>query len=169
MNEESLIRRDRMRFIKNSLAANLAILAILFDVLYFVGIYQRDVGDYYHTYMIGISVVYNLIFMLAAFLSSEGVKNYKKNYSYLLLILGVIQIVRIFILPWDAHNTMYQDVRVMSDTQFIAEVAFLVVSAVCLAASAVVNIVRCSALEAHLKMLEEKSAQGIDLFAQKSA
>lgn len=168
MNDETLIRRDRMRFTKNSLSANLALLAILFDVLFFVGIYQRDVGDYYHTYMIGISVIYNLVFMLAAFLSSEGVKNYKKNYSFLLLALGVVQILRIFIIPWDAHNTLYQDVRVMSDTQFIAEVAFLVVSAVCLVASAVVNYVKCTALEAHMKMLEEQSAQGAELFAQKS-
>lgn len=159
MNEESLIRRDRMRFTKNSLSANLAILAILFDVLYFVGIYQRNAGNYYYTYMMGISVIYNLIFMLAAFLSSEGVKNYKKDYTWMLLILGVIQVVRIFILPMDAHNTPYGDGRVMSDTQFIVEVAFLVISAVCLVASAIVNYVKCTALESHMKMMAEQAAK----------
>lgn len=170
MNEESLIRRDRMRFTKNSLSANLAILAIVFDVLYFVGIYQRNAGTYYYTYMIGISVIYNLIFMLAAFLSSEGVKNYKKNYTWALLVLGVIQIVRIFILPMDAHNTTYgsNNTLVMSDTQFTVEVAFLVISAVCLVASAVVNFVKCTALEAHMKMLEEQSAGEGEGLTQKS-
>lgn len=160
MNEESMIRRDRMRFTKNSLSANLAILAILFDIFYFVSIYQSDRGTYYYSYIIGISIVYNLVFMLAAFLSSEGVKNYKKNYTYLLLALGVIQIARIFILPTQAHNTMLAGTteRVMGDGQFITLVVLLIASAVCLVASGVINFIKCNALEAHMKTLAEKAA-----------
>ena len=109
MNEEQMIRRDRMRFKKNKLSANLTLLAIVLDVLYFVNIYQNDAGSYYHNWIIGVSVVYNLIFMLAAFLSEEGVKNYKELYSIPLVILGVIQIVRIFILPWQAHSYINVD------------------------------------------------------------
>ena len=169
-NEDRAITRDRMRFIKNSLSSNLALLAILFDVFYFVSIYQSDVDVYYYNYLIGLSIVYNLVFMLAVFLSSEGVKNYKRNYSYLLAAVGVFQIVRIFILPMDAHNTTYgsNNTLVMSDTQFTVEVAFLVVSAVCLLASAVVNFVKCTALEAHMKMLEEQSAGEGEGLTQKS-
>lgn len=168
MNEEQMIRRDRMRFRKNKMSANLTLLAIVFDVLYFVKIYQQDVGHYYHTYMIGISIVYNLIFMLAAFLSEEGVKNYKKAYSIPLLILGVIQIARIFILPTAAHNSTLEDgTVVMGDGLFAYLVALLVLSAVCLVVAAVVNVVKCAALESHMKMLEEQSAAGA--MAQKSA
>ena len=72
--EERLIQKDRMRFIKNKLPANLALFAILFDVFYFVSIYQSDVRDYYYTMMIGGSILYNLVFMLACFLASEGLK-----------------------------------------------------------------------------------------------
>ena len=103
--EDRTIQRDRMRFIKNSFSANLAYLGILLDVFYFVSIYKSDVGTYYYNYIIGISIVYNLIFMLAVFLSSEGVKNYKKGYSYLLAAIGIIQVVRIFIIPMQAHVT----------------------------------------------------------------
>lgn len=168
MTEEQMIRRDRMRFKNNKVSANLTLLAILFDVLYFVNIYQNDAGHYYHTYMIGISVIYNLIFMLAAFLSEEGVKNYKRNYSFPLFLLGAIQIVRIFILPMDAHNT-YLDAEnlVMGNGQFIYLVTLLVLSAVCLVVAAVVNLIKCAALQAHMKMLEEQSAAGA--LAQKSA
>ena len=49
-----------MRFIKNSLSSSLAILGILFDVLYFVSIYQSDVDVYYYNILIGASIVYNL-------------------------------------------------------------------------------------------------------------
>lgn len=162
MNEEQMIRRDRMRFKRNKLSANLALLAIVLDVLYFVNIYQNDAGSYYHTWKIGVSIVYNLIFMLAAFLAEEGVKNYKKAYSIPLIVLGVIQIGRIFWLPMEAHT--YVDaaagfsVPPMGDKQFVYLVVLLILSAVCLFASAVVNFFKCTALEAHMKMLEQQSA-----------
>ena len=172
MNEERIIRRDRMRFKKNKLSANLTLLAILLNVLYFVNIYQNDTGSYYHTYMIGISVVYNLIFMLVSFLAEEGVKNYKKNFCIPLLILGVIQIVRIFILPWDAHHTLVQvkgdEVLAMGDGQFTYLVILLIASAVCLVAASVVNFVKCAALESHMKMLEGQP-DGAGALAGKSA
>ncbi len=161
MNEDRMIQRDRMRFIKNSLSANLAILAIVFNVFYFVSIYRSNVGTYYYNFLIGISVVYNLIFMLATFLSSEGVKNYKKNYSYLLVVLGVIQIVRIFILPSRAHNAVISlggvDTVVMGDGQFMTLVVLLIASAVCLIGAAVTNFVKCTVLEEHMKTLSEES------------
>lgn len=164
MNEEQkFIQRDRMRFIKNSLCSNLVILAIVFDVFFFVSIYQLNVGTYYYNYLMGISIIYNLIFMLAAFLSSEGVKNYKKNYSYLLLLLGVIQLVRIFIYPMRAHSTQISatgsvDGLAMGNTRFIVLVVFLIISAVCLFSAAVINFKKCTALEEHMKTLAEKSA-----------
>lgn len=157
MNEERTIKRDRMRFIKNSLSANLAILGILFDVFYFVSLYQSDVDTYYYNILIGASIVYNLVFMLAVFLASEGVKNYKKNYSYLLAVLGILQLVRITIIPMRAHaaTTLVngEPVVVMQNGQFTWVVACLVLSAACLIASAAVNFIRCQELSKHLKSL----------------
>lgn len=163
MNEEQMIRRDRMRFKKNKLSANLTLLAIVLDVLYFVNIYQNDAGSYYHNWIIGISIVYNLAFLLTAFLSEEGVKNYKKMFSVPLLILGAGQIARIFILPWSAHH--YVDAAAgfpeppMGNGQFIYLVILLIASAACLAAAAVINFFKCNALESHMKMLEGRSAE----------
>lgn len=160
--EDRTIQRDRMRFIKNSLSSNLAILGILFDVFYFVSLYKSDVNTYYYNILIGASIVYNLVFMLAVFLSSEGVKNYKKNYSYLLGVLGVIQIVRIFIIPMRAHAAVTivnnESVVVMQNGQFVRILIYLVISAVCLIASAAVNIIRCNELEAHLKSFGTQGA-----------
>ena len=56
--DDRTIQRDRMRFIKNSLSSTLAIVGILFDVFYFVNLYQSDVGTYYYNYMIGVSIIY---------------------------------------------------------------------------------------------------------------
>ena len=88
MNEDKLIQRDRMRFTENTLSSSLALLAILFNVLYFVSIYRSDVGSYYYNIILGASVLCNLLFMLTVFLCSEGVKSYKAAYAYVLLGIG---------------------------------------------------------------------------------
>ena len=160
--EERTIQRDRMRFIKNSLSSNLAILGILFNVFYFVSIYKSDVDTWYYNILIGASIVYNLVFMLAVFLASEGVKNYKKNYSYVLAVVGVLQIVRIFIIPMRAHaaeaTVNGAAVQVMGDGQFYRVTAYLILSAICLIASAAVNLIRCRELAEHLKTLDGQGA-----------
>ena len=162
MTDERTIQRDRMRFIKNSLSSNLAILGILFNVFYFVSLYQSDVGTYYYNIQIGASIVYNLIFMLAVFLSSEGVKNYKKGYSYALALIGIMQIVRIFNIPMQAHSATTlingAEASVMGNGQFYAVVAFLGISAACLIVSAVVNLKKCQELSEHLKSLGIQNA-----------
>ena len=94
MNQE-LLRKDRMRFVKNKASANLAYLSIVFNVLYFVSIYSSNVGDYYYSILMGVSVVYNLLFLLSAFLSSEGLKSYKRSYAILITVVGALQLVRI--------------------------------------------------------------------------
>jgi len=157
MMNDSSVRLDRMRYTKNTTSSRLSLLAIVFNVLYFVLIYRINV-DFYYTLLMGASILYNLIFMLAAFLSSEGVKNYKQGYSIVLCALGVIQIARIFVLPVRAHATALTvsgaEIMAMSDGQFTRVVIYLVASAACLFAAAAVNLVKSRALRAHVAGLQ---------------
>ncbi|MCQ2458107.1 MAG: hypothetical protein MJ142_05155 [Clostridia bacterium] len=151
--EEREIRLDRMRYVKNTASSRLCYLAIVFDVLYFVKIYQSDVGSWYYQILVGGSIIYNLLFMLVTFLASEGVKNYKAGYSKVLYILGVLQAGRIFVLPVSAHNTLVkvgsEQLQAMDDAKFIFAVICLALSAVCLIAAAEINRRKCSALAQH--------------------
>ena len=160
--EQLSIQKDRMRYIKNTFSSGFALLAILFDVFYFVNIYRSDVGTYYYRILIGVSVIYNLVFMLAAFLASEGIKIYMKRYAYLLLVIGSLQIVRIFILPMQAHsaiaNVQGVDTIVMQNSQFTFVVSCLVISAICCFISALVGIRKTNMLNEHLKATGEKIA-----------
>jgi len=160
--EERNVSRDRLRYIKNSSSSRLCYLAILLDVLYFISICKSDVGTYYYNILIGAVILYNLAFMLAIFLASEGVKNYKRNYSYLLLAAGIGQIVRIFIIPMQAHSetTVVNGVEtlVMHDGQFIRVLIYLIGSAVCLFAAAAINLYKCRELAEHEKTLAAKAA-----------
>lgn len=150
------IRTDRMRYVKNTASSRLCYLAILLNVLYFVSIYKSDVGSWYYQMIVGGSIVYNLLFMLMVFLASEGVKNYQKNFSWLLYVLGILQIVRIFILPTQAHQAVVKigsaETVVMQTPQYIRCIIYLAGSAACLIVSALINQRKSSELEKHTGM-----------------
>ena len=162
MTDDRAIKLDRMQYVKNTESSRLCYLAILLNVLYFVSVYKSDVGSWYYQILIGASIVYNLLFMLMAFLASEGVKNYQLNYSWLLYGLGAGQIARIFILPMQAHQAVVKiggaDTVVMQDPQFIRVVIYLAGSAVCLLGAAVINQRKCTVLSNHLKTMEKEAA-----------
>ncbi len=143
-------KKDRLRYTKNTFSSSLMYLAILFNVLYFVNIYQSDVNYYYYTITIGISVLCNLVFLLTAFLSSEGLKNYNLTYAYTVIVLGAFQLVRILGIPMAAHSTTTivngAEILVMGDGQFMYVIACLVLSAACCFASGLVGIKKTTTL-----------------------
>ncbi len=151
------VKKDRLRYTKNKLSSTLAYVGILFNVLYFVNIYGSDVGNFYYTTMIGLSVVYNLIFLLSAFLSSEGVKNYKFGYSCFIIGIGVLQIARIFGIPRMAHSTTLLldgvETVVMPNSQFTYVVVCLAISAAACIASGIIGVYKYRVLTAYEKSI----------------
>ena len=149
------VKKDRLRYTKNKLSSTLAILAIAFDALYFISLYSSDVGKYYYTYVIGASIVYNLLFLLCTFLSSEGVKSYKLSYAVLLIGVGIMQIVRIFYIPMQAHATELvvgtDTVLAMGTGQFIRVVIYLSLSAIACIAGGIIGILKTVTLEKYKK------------------
>ncbi len=158
MNSDTIqTQLDRMRFTKDKLSANLILVAIALDCLYFVSIYQSDVGNYYYTWLSGASVIYNLLFLLGAFLCSEGVKGRKTGYTALLVFLGVMQFVRVFYLPMNAMKATVaiagEQVPVMSGGQFAYTAGCLVISGVCILAGAVISFLNNKKLADYMRTL----------------
>ena len=155
--DDRQIQLDRMRYIKNTTSSRLCYLAILLNVLYFISIYKSDVGSWYYQILVGGSIVYNLLFLLIAFLCSEGVKSYQANYSVILYVLGALQVVRIFILPMQAHNAVVTvggvETVVMGNGQFIRVIIYLACSAAALILAGIINHQKSSALNRHLASL----------------
>ena len=156
------IKKDRLRFTKDKFPANLLLLAIVFDCLYFVSIYQSDVGTFFYNWLIGVSIIYNLVFLLAAFLGSESVKNRKPGYTGVLLALGVGQIIRVFILPAKAHAATVLvngvEIVVMGNGQYLYCIACLIISAVCCVAAALISAKNNKTLADYMKTIETKAA-----------
>lgn len=155
MMDAKTIKKDRLRYTKNKLSANLAYVAIVFNVLYFVSIYSSDVDNYYYTMTIGFSVLYNLIFLLTAFLCSEGVKNYKGHYSWVIMGIGVLQFVRILGIPRMAHSTVLnlngEDIIVMDNKQFTWVIICLVLSGIACIVSGIASAYKVTTLNNYLK------------------
>ena len=155
------VKKDRLRFTKNKLSANLILLAIIANALYFVSVYSSDVGSYYYKIFIGASIVYNLVFMLAAFLSSEGVKGYKMGFAYTSIVLGILQAVRIFYIPMNAWKEPTPVVdseipTVMAGGQFWYIAICLCVSAALLILAGVIGIVKTTALNNYQAELDKE-------------
>lgn len=155
----SCTRKDRLRYTKNKLSSTLAMLGIVFDALYFISIYSSDVGEYFYNYTIGLSIVYNLLFLLCVFLSSEGVKNYKIGYSVALIVVGALQILRIFYIPAKAHATLVEvgteTISAMPGGQFTYVVMCLVISAVACITAGIIGIIKSTVLANYKKQIGE--------------
>jgi hypothetical protein len=151
------IKKDRLRYTKNTQSSTFALLAIVFNVLYFVSIYSSDVGNFYYSPTIGISVLCNLLFLLFTFLCSEGVKSYKMSYSIILVLLGAFQIVRIFGIPTTAHNTVVvlseAEITVMDSKQFMWVCIWLVLSAISCFIAAAIGISKTVTLNNYKKQI----------------
>ena len=153
------IKKDRLRYTKNTASSVLAYVAIIFNVLYFVSIYNKDVGNYYYSMTIGFSVICNLLFLLITFLASEGVKNYKMGYNIGLIPLGLFQLVRVIGIPSSAHNTILFldgiDVQVMEDKQFYWLCACLICSALACFAASAIGIYKTRTLREYEKQINQ--------------
>lgn len=159
--EDLMIKKDRMRYTKDSLSSNLILLAIVLDALYFVAVYQQDVGSYYYNWVIGVSIIYNLLFLLSAFLASEGVKNRKTGYTGMLIFIGVMQFVRIFYLPAKAHSAVVAvnglEVPAMGNGKYFFVIVCLAVSAVCCIVAAVTSYMNNKTLAEYMRSIEKSA------------
>lgn len=155
--ERKLVKIDRMAYVKDKIPSWFALLAILFNVFYFISIYKTNLNAYYN-YTIGLSVLANLLFMLAAFLCSEEVKAYHKSFGVVMIVLGAIEIGRIFFFPLRGINTIDELTggQVMETAQFIRTVIYLSVAAGLLIAGGIMSIRNTLILEKSLKEKQEK-------------
>ena len=158
--EERTIATDRMRYTKDTLSANAILAAIVLDCLYFISIYRSDVSTWYYNWVIGASIIFNLLFLLFAFLASEGVKSRKTGYTGMLTVLGVLQIVRIFYLPAKAHAATVMvsgvEVAVMENGQYLYVVACLVLSGICCLIAAVNSYRNNKVLDDYMRSIENQ-------------
>ena len=91
-----------MKYQSDKLSYSLCVFGIIFNVIYFVSIYtNRSIAP---DAVIGADVLINIIFMMVVFLASEKLKLYEKKWNIYALLLGIVQILRVFWLPMHYKN-----------------------------------------------------------------
>lgn len=176
---KKILQDDLLQYKKNKLPANLALLGLLFNALYFCILYsitttfQADQQpSLYVNITIGISVLLTLVTLLTTFLSSEGIKAYKKNYCIALLVLAAIQLIRISYYPVYTleHQEFYRTyfwIRTGNSTILgVMMIVWLCASAGCLLASAVTGYLSCKKLENHIAAINSGAINMDDVFAE---
>ncbi len=168
-----VVQNDIMRYKKNKLGSSLALLGIAFGCFYFLILYaQVKNNNFYYTWEIAFDVIYNLFFLLFVFLFSEQVKNYNKKMFPLQLLVGLLQIARIFWLPLKGITNYNGDVTVVTPVTFALLTAFLAASGACVIASAIIGFIRARSVEDFTKKvqageidlddeLKDKETQGV--------
>lgn len=159
--DQKLLESDIMRYKKNKWAQMLALLGLVFSCLYFTLLYAQR-GNTYKTIEIGVSVILTLVILLVIFLSSENVKNYRKKYSIVLLVVAAFQILRIFGYPLEGlrNQTLtsgyfgFYPTSEQSWVEFVILTVYLCASAGCLIASAVIGWIKAVQYEKHLQKVE---------------
>lgn len=152
-----VVQNDILRYRKNKLAANLALLGLACGCVFFLILYaQVKNNDIYYTWEIAFDVIYNLFFLLFVFLFSEQVKNYKRKLFPAQLVVGALQIARIFWLPLKGiTNTMPNTgATCITSGTFIAMVVSLAASGACIIVSAIIGFIRAKAVEDFAKRVE---------------
>ena len=167
---QEILRTDIKRYKNNKVASSLALLAIVFNCLYFCLLYSfRD--NYFGTWRLGVSVILTLVVLLFTFLSSEGIKSYNKKFAIPLLILAAVQIIRMFGLPLEALkydvsrdvasqitggalNMRYFGIDLSPTASYIILVVWLAASAACLITSAIIGYINSVKLENFNKKIE---------------
>ena len=176
--KNATIESDTLLYKKNKLPATLALLGLVFNCLYFCllyGIKDRTGDTRWSQIDIGISVILTLVLLLVTFLSSEGIKGYNKKFCIPLLVIAVFQIARIFYFPlYGLQNNIlpipyFWIYPTTSTFEFIMMVVWLVASAACLTASAIIGYIQIKRLESHLKAVESGELDMNAVFAAEEA
>lgn len=136
---------DKRKYKTDSLSYTLTILGLLANVFYFITLYRNNY-NFYYSYKMGISVLYNLIFMLLVFLSAEEIKYYKRPYSFLLCLIGLGQFARVFYYPKQAF-----DAGALPANSYLAIRIYLIISAVLLISAAIISFINSTILKRYIE------------------
>jgi hypothetical protein len=136
---------DRKKYKKDGLPYGLTLLGLLVNVFYFFTLYKNN-DNFYYSGLMGISVLYNLIFMLIVFLSAEEIKNYHRKYAVVLFLIGLGQIFRISFYPRQALRA-----GVLSVYHFKVITVYLCLSALLLMAAAIISFINSTILKRYIE------------------
>lgn len=150
---------------KSQLLSLLGIAFMIFALFKVINVYKfirfgAQNGVITPTSSLGVEILVAIIVMLVAFLMSEKLKSYDKNWLYVGVAVTLYSFVKIFILPLSLNKT----IRVMiadghtfkfnPTTWLITVIVSLAISAVCFGVATYIAYVKTNQLQQYYKEME---------------
>lgn len=172
MDKTAIIQDDILRYKKNKFASSFALLALVFNCLYFTLLYAISAVKSMFDVWMGFSVIVNLLVLLMGFFASEGIKGYNKKFSIVLLVLAALQLLRIVYYPiigmsreWLVGN-YYFGITMTNAANGTLMIIYLVASAAFFIVSAVQGYIVAMKLESFQKKLDSGEISIDDTLAE---
>lgn len=132
---------EKMKYRNDSLAYLFILLGLVANVVYFIIFYEVN-NQFLYTLKIGISIIYNLLFLLGVFLAAENIKKYNRKYAFFTLFVGLMQFVRIF-----AYLQEVNGADVFTGNKHLTLVILLIISGALLILGSIVSIINSTILK----------------------
>ena len=146
------MRAELMRYRNDTLSYLLTLAGLAFDACLLMLLYSAPgitCTDMYGK-IIGMDILFNIIFLLVAFLTAEKVKTYTLNWCWSCLVLGALQLPRM-LLPISLFTASQ-----LTLGKFIFALIFVIGSSVCLILACVFSYLKSHKLDKHLKEISNK-------------
>ena len=144
---------EKKKYKNDTFAYIFVLLGIVFNCFAFIKLYEQN-SQFFYDYRMAFSVLFNLIFMLAVFLTAENVKKYHRSYAIVAVVIGVLQFVRIFAYVKDAYDAV-----VISEKVFKYIISFYSLSGASLIVGGIAGIINSTILkrfvDGKLEFIEE--------------
>jgi hypothetical protein len=149
------IQKEMLRYSGNSVSADLGYLGIIgmaaaFCIMYSTTtIYnvELSIGD--SGLWVAFDVFFNIILLLALFLTITEMKAYSRPWSYVSIAIGAVEVVRPFIYPLALMNA-----NVLAASSYTVVLILFLVSGIALILGGISSLYRGAALRAYLSTVE---------------
>lgn len=149
------IQKEMLRYSGNDVSAKLGYLGIIgmaaaFCIMYSTTtIYNVEMPIGNSGLWVAADVFFNIVLLLALFLTITEMKAYSRSWSYVSIAIGVIEVVRPFIYPLALLNA-----KVLDASSYTVVLALFLVSGIGLILGGISSLYRGAALRAYLSTVE---------------
>lgn len=151
---EKMVKRHMLRYQNNKISYLLSMLGLAVGVAAFCTVYGFIVEV---TFLTGIDILLNILIMLFIFMAAENMKTYRDKWSYVAIGLGILQVIRFFIYPFQLFNSkLASGGRVLDTSHFVIDLILILIAAALLIAAGVISIFKCRTLK---QVLKEEGAE----------
>jgi len=155
--KDKTISIDMLHYKANRLSFWLILLTIALNIAMFLIIYKTT--DCTPNIQLGIDLLVNVIIMLVCFLAAEKTKHYSKSWGIVSIIMGHLQVVRIFWIPLYYFLQFRETGKGLGVAGFVWCAILLLLSGISMIIAGIINNKKCNTRDLNEPLLNKEEAK----------